>query len=198
MKKTKEYCTLEPIFPKHAYLVFLFMLHKEELLGVIPLESIYTSPTDAAKAIHGTIQQYEIKLEPVSIPYECLLVPLTFQESFPLRKEYWGKSTVNYDYHTRVNTFFPVIECPPIYNLLVTPFAYDDFKKTWYLSAALPVTDIKTKAVERFMYTTDYVVEPRAKNAAFYKMGEKMRFNWQTQTIKPFENHNLALRKKTN
>ncbi len=89
----------------------------------------------------------------------------------------------------RVRAFAPVAHYPEMYSLLVTPFVYDDTVKQWHFSATLPfvANDMQQSVLEKFMYTSDQIVEPRAKYSAIYAMGEKLQFNWRTAETKPID-----------
>lgn len=189
MPKKTEYCSLVPVFPETAYMLFLFILHKDELIGVIPLDSIYATTAMASEGVIQSVKQFETIDHSITVPEECLLIPLTRKSEYPLKKEFWEKPAISYNSQMRVKTFSSVIEYPSFYSLLVTPYVYDDKTNEWHFSAALPLIDPDdTKTIEHFMITSDHVVEPRAKNAAIYTMGKKLRFNWETKEIKPFDN----------
>lgn len=188
MSEKIAYCSLEPEFPAKAYLLYFFILHQDQLMGMVPLEPIFTLPAGASEAVQNMLNQFDTMKEVVTIPHECLLIPLTRHGLFPLRKEFWKKPALTYDYHARVKTFSGVSDHPSFYSLLVTPSVFDDMTKEWHLNAAIPLdTPEDTKTIEQFMFNSDYVVEPRAKHAGIYTMGEKIRFNWETQEMKPFD-----------
>jgi hypothetical protein len=195
MSKKIDYCSLEPIFPNKAFMLFLFILHQDQLIGIVPLDSIYETPEAASEGVSETIKQFETTMgKEIIIPEECLLIPLNRNSLYPLRKGFWDKPTITYSTHMRMKTFAPVIDHPTFYSLLVTPYAFDDKFNKWYLHAALPLIDPTDKAaIERFMLNSDHVVEPRAKHAAFYTLGKKLRFNWQTKEIKHFDNSTKKL-----
>ena len=187
MAKDIDYCSLEPIFPERAFMLFLLVLHKDQLLGIVPVDSIYTTPDNASLGVEDTVKQFETMDQEITIPKECLLIPLQRESLYPLRKEFWTKPQLTYNSQLRMKTFSGFYEHPTFYSLLVTPFALDDKTNTWYLHAALPLIDKKeTTLIERFMKTSDHVVEPRAKYAALYSTDQKLRFNWATGEIKPF------------
>jgi hypothetical protein len=190
MPKSTEYCHLPPEFPDKGYMAFVFVLHKNHVLGSIPLDAIYTDTDEAAKAIERIIKQLDDSHKLITIPQECILIPVVKTSLFPLRKEYWKKPEISYDEQTRITTFRPVLDNPSLFSLLVTPYSYDDTTKKWFLSAAMPLKSIDdSKPIEQFMMTSDYVVEPRANAAALYTFGEKIRFNWTTKELKPFKKH---------
>lgn len=187
MTKTKEYGTLDPVFPKKAYLLFLFILHDEDIAGILPLEGIFTKLEDASIAIENTVQQLNNVPHPLTVPHETILFDLSFQSLVPLKKAYWDNPSLPYDTQTRLKTFSPLINNPFLYSLLVTPFAYDDNTDIWYLNAALPLLKVDKSIIERFMLSSDQVVEPRAKHAAIYTITDKKRFNWSTKEITAFD-----------
>jgi hypothetical protein len=183
-KKTQEYCTLEPDFPESAYILFLFILHEGQRVGIVPLDAIYPTPDAASQAAHQVIDQLG-ETNHITVPEESLLIPITFQSLFTMKQGFWTKPTLSYDQQMRVRAFTPVLEHPTLYYLLVTPFVYDDSMHTWHLSATLPLLYTNpTATIENFMFASDQVVEPRAKFSAIYTIGDKLRFNWKTKDIK--------------
>lgn len=186
-KKPVAYCSLTPQYPDSAFILFLFVLHQDDVVGIVPLDAIYETTDQAAEAakqvfgqLHGTDQ--------IIIPEECLIVPISRQSLYALREDFWQKPTISYTQEMRVHAFEPVAALPEMYALLVTPYTYDDAQKTWYLNAALPFLPTHEKqTIETFMNTSDQVVEPRATHAAIYTIEKKMRFNWKTKEIKKIE-----------
>ncbi len=184
-KKPIDYCSLEPDFPQEAYLLFLFILHEGESVGMVPLDAIYRTPEDAADAVDDVIEQLG-QSEHITIPEEALIMRVTLTTLFPMKQEFWKKPSLSYDQHARVKAFSPVARHPEFYSLLVTPFAYDDAISSWFFNATLPfLYNGQTDIVEQFMQTSDQVVEPRAKHSAIYQIEEKNRFNWKTKEITP-------------
>lgn len=186
-KHDAEYCSLEPVFPKEAYILFLFVLHKDQAIGLVPLDGIYETVEEAADATHDVLQQLG-ETEHITVPEECLLVPITLHSLFPMKRGYWSKPTLSYDQQLRVKAFSNVADCPSLYNLLVTPYLYDEMNDIWHLNATIPlVGDEHTNIIERFMKNSDQIVEPRAKYSAVYSLGDKLQFNWQTKEVKSID-----------
>jgi hypothetical protein len=186
-KKKEAMCSIEPIFPQKAYIIFLFILHEGQSVGMIPLESIYTTPVGASDAVHQLLNQLG-PTEHVTVTEESLLIPVTFNSLFPMRPDFWTKPTLKYTQQLRVQSFAPITEYPAIYSLLVTPYLYEENENVWHLNATLPFIhndSVKTHALlEQFMLTSDQVVESKAKYSAIYTLGDKKQFNWKTGKIK--------------
>ncbi len=190
MSKEIAYCSLDPDFPETGYIGFLFILHDDNLLGTLPLDTIYTSIDHASEGIKAIFEQIKGTQKKITIPQECVLISIKKQSLLPLKKNYWKNPQINYSEHSRVTTFSPVLENPSLFSLLVTPFSYDDVVNKWYFTAAMPLYHkFNPKTIEAFMKFSDYVVEPRAKTAAIYTLEQKVRFNWMTKEIKEFEHH---------
>lgn len=184
----KDSSSLTPEFPKKAFLLFLFILQEDKVLSTIPMESIYTTPRNAAKAVLELIQNLRYSDTTITIPEESLLLPLNYRSVVKLKKGYLNEPKFSYDSQNRLNMFNKVLNYPGLYSLLVTPFSYDDNLNKWHFNATLPIlSHIKRTRVEGFMHKSNQKVEPRAKYAAIYQIEKKLRFNWQTCKIKEFD-----------
>jgi hypothetical protein len=184
-KKAIAYCSLEPDFPKEAFIVFLFVMHEGQQVGLVPLDGIYETTDTAADAVETVLAQLS-ETQHITVAEEALIIPITRHTLFDMQRGFWTKPTFSYDQHMRVRAFSPVAHYPEMYSLLVTPYVYDDKTKLWHLSATVPFAtkDDTTGFIEQFMFTSDQIVEPLAKHSAVYRMGEKMQFNWRTKQTK--------------
>lgn len=186
-KKPIQYCSLTPEFPETAYLLFLFVMHQGEAVGMVPLEAIYPTINEASEAVENVLANLG-ETKHIAVPEEALLIPITFSALFPMREEFWKKPALSYDQQMRVRAFTPVAQYPTMYSLLVTPYVFDDETKEWYFNATLPMLEANhVHTIEQFMFKSDQVVEPRAKYSAIYTIGQKKRFNWKTKELKDIE-----------
>ena len=187
-KKAIAYCSLEPVFPEEAYVVFLFVMHEGQQVGLVPLDGIYQSTEKAAKAVESILSQIS-ETQHITVAEEALIIPVFKTGLFAMRRDFWTTPSYAYDQHMRVRSFSQVAHYPEMYSLLVTPYVYDDAAKEWHLSATLPfvTNDDANTIIEQFMFSSDQIVEPRAKFSAIYRMGEKMQFNWRTGETKSIE-----------
>jgi len=183
---SNDSCSITPDFPRSGYLLLLFIFDSEEneILGLYPLESIFTDLDEGARAAQE-IRKLEEEVEHIQIPDECLLIPIKYKSKYPMRKEHWEKPSVTYDAFDRMKLFLTAARQPSLYSLLVTPGSYINEK--WLFHASLPFTG-KREVVENFMYMSDLPVDERAKYSAIYSMGEKMRFNFETREISEISN----------
>lgn len=187
-KKAIAYCSLDPVFPEKAYLVFLFVIHEEQHIGLVPLDGIYETTEAAAAAVETILSQLS-KTQHVTVAEEALIIPIIKSDLFHMRRGFWTTPSFEYDQHMRVRAFAPVAHYPEMYSLLVTPYFYDEPANQWHLSATFPFAtkNNANQIIEQFMYTSDQIVEPRAKYSAIYRLGEKMQFNWQSGETKIIE-----------
>ncbi len=189
MPKNTNYCSMEPLFPKSAFMLYVFVLQNGNTLGTVPVDAIYKTAQEASLGVMQTIEQFSNVDKVVTLAEECLLFPLRFESLYPLKEEYWKNPQLKYTSHMRMNTFNKVMDYPSFFSLLVTPLSYDDSKKSWLYHPALPLNSSRDiSLIEKFMRESDHVVEPRAKNAAIYRIDGKLRFNWKDNKIKIFKN----------
>lgn len=187
-KKAIAYCSLEPEFPQKAFIVFLFVMHEGQQIGLVPLDGVYETTEIASRAVDTILSQLS-QTRNITVAEEALIIPIEKYDVFTMRKDFWTTPSFTYDQHMRVRAFSQVAHYPEMYSLLVTPYVYDDATRQWHLSATLPFvnkSDLNT-VIEQFMFTSDQIVEPRAKYSAIYRLGEKMQFNWQTGETKSID-----------
>ena len=84
MPQNVKYCSLEPVFPQDAFMLFLFIIHQENVLGIIPFESIFISSTAASLGVAQTVEQFTKTDYGITIPEECLLIPLHLKSIYSL------------------------------------------------------------------------------------------------------------------
>jgi hypothetical protein len=187
-KKATAYCSLEPVFPDQGHIVFLFVLHEGQEIGLVPLDGIYETTEIAAKAVDTVLSQLS-ETKNITVAEEALIIPITRKDLFHMQRSYWTTPSFTYDQPMRIRAFTPVAHYPEMYSLLVTPYVYNDETGAWHLNATLPflAKDNAKNVIEQFMLSSDQIVDPRAKHSAIYRLGEKMQFNWRTGQTKLIE-----------
>lgn len=185
----KQYCYLEPIFPKEGFVVLVFIFKDDTIIGLEALSKLFLSPYEASEQIKKEIIQMVDSKEEITatIAPDGVIIPVHFLSLYPLRREYWENPVVHYDIVDRTRLFNEVMKATTEYQLLVTP-QYVDEEGIQFLDVAFPFDDIETmKSVEMFMRTSDQVVDQRAKSAAIYTFGKKQKFNWMSGIVKDVE-----------
>lgn len=121
------------------------------------------------------------KTNALNIVDTSVIVPITLQRLYPLKREFWENPSVHYDAFDRLKGFWNAVERPNFYQLLVTPLWVN---KELFFHAAIPFYVSSTdRDIESFMLTSDYPVDERAKFAALYTLGIPLRFNWKTGDV---------------
>ena len=183
MKKGSEFCYMKPDFPKEAYLivVHLFDLAKPtDNKKYFPLEAITDSLTRPIPELISTDKFIE-KQKDVSLDDMTIVFPLTFDSLFPLKREYWDNPGQQYDHVQRTNAIMKALTYRDYYKVLVTPWYKND---KWNFYAAIPfLINAQVRTVELFMKNSDWPVDVRASNCAFYTIGKPVTFNWKTKKI---------------
>ncbi|MBP9719353.1 MAG: hypothetical protein KBD46_02700, partial [Candidatus Levybacteria bacterium] len=152
---------------------------------LFPLHDIYTSLDEIAKDIESCA--VEVAKSPsgaMSVHDHALLLPLTFEKHYPLKKEYWENPTEKYTSDDRTRAFLRTMEEKKYQRkLLVTPNPIGKGRNTGGFAAALPFFEKDAKMIEHFMRQSDWSVEIKAKESAIYVMGDIMVFNWKTKSF---------------
>ena len=181
---------VELLYPKTAYAVLFFIYEAQSAQMLFPLQNIYTSLDDIVTDIENCaseIAQFEDKA--AGVHEHALLLPLTFEKHYPLKKMYWENPTESYTIDNRMRAFLHTMgQNTMMRKMLVTPNPFDKKQKPPTFAAALPYFERDEHMIEYFMQKSDWPVEIQAKDAAIYTMGELVTFNWQTKT---FEEHEI-------
>lgn len=182
-KKSISYCSRAAKFPQKAYMHYVFYSTKEEIIMIYPFESIYKDMDELRHDMIDYIDMWmEEKANGIEIVDSSLIVPITFDKLYPLQKNFWDDPTLHYDAFARLKSFWNAAEKPSLYQLVVTP-SWSGKKLVFH--AAIPFFVSATDAdIGRFMLTSDYPVDERAKYAAIYQFGTPLRFNWKTGELK--------------
>ncbi len=192
-RKNNEFCSLEPDFPKEAFITFLLLSENYNMLGMYPMPSIYRTFDDVTYSMQKTVHEANKKGD-FSINDICILIPISFAVQYPLRREFWTKPAMHFGDNERIKIFTPVALHPEFYRLLITP-TYFDNNGIWHLHATLPLhLSTNFSAIEQFMLLSDQPVDERAKYAAVYNLGHAIRYNWKTKETSTMQ---MEVREKT-
>lgn len=188
--KDKRFCYLTPDFPKSAYIVVLFFKTKKAPLMTLPLSNIFTSIEDISTAIDDFYKHlFKSKHgKNTEIMESAILIPITFQKLFPLKKDYWEIHTENLKFVDKILAFVPALANPHLYKLLVVPCAYIKKLNHWEFAVNYPFSIFtQDSEIEEFMYASKDVVEIKAKYAAFYSLGNPKRYHLETGEVTEIE-----------
>lgn len=174
----KNFCYLEPEFPKEAVLLSLFIL-EEQPLSIITLQGLFDSPVAAGEEAQNQIAHLHTLA--VEIPEDCMLTSIQFEKLVPLKEAYWQAPSISLDIWKRNQSFAKMAVNPMLYQVLVVATFIDESEQE--LAAVLPMLNADEKTIENFMMMSDQVVDQKAKYAALYTVQKVMRFNWQTYEI---------------
>lgn len=197
-KKKEKYCYLTPNFPKEAFMVAVFFTSTITPLMITPLSAISENIDDVIERINEFVKELKITdnknaKEIMEVIDRGVLIPITFQKLFPLKKEHWTKAVKDPNLLDRIFAFLPAMNKPQFYKLLVVPYGH--VKKHWEFSIAYPFSIFSEDSeIEKFIYGSEQVVDIGAKYAAIYSFGVPKRLNWKTGEVseidktKPEEN----------
>lgn len=189
--KKEKCCYLTPNYPKEAFMVVLFFTSKEIPLMIIPLSTISKNIDDAIESIYNFVESLKnTENEDAKKISEVIdigvLLPITFQKLFPLKKDYWTKTSKESVIDDKILAFLPVINNPHFYKLLVVPYGH--IKKHWEFCVSYPFSMFSEDLeIEKFIYRSNQVVDIEAKYAAVYSFGAPKRLNWKTGEISDIE-----------
>ena len=186
MKTRKEkFCYLTPPFPKSAFMIMLSISKKSNPYKTIlfyPSKEIFPAINDALENVVYDKKAF-IKVDDLYFQDVALLIPLTFESLYPLRREFWDDEIHDFTFTDRVAAFIKASVSPDLNQVLVTPGL---FGKKWRFSAAVPfLPTADNKTLEQFMLHSNWPVDERAKYAGIYKMEKSVYINLKTRQIKP-------------
>lgn len=192
-KGTKKYCYLTPDFPREAFIVGVFFITKSTPLMITPLHVVSSDLEVIPKSVEDfkcSIQKSQNKdaKEILEIFNTVMLIPITLQKLYPLKKEFWTKSKKEGDFQERIYAFVPALAHLNLYKLLVTPFNYIKKLNHWEFSALYPFSVFSDDSeIEKYMYASKEIVEIKAKYAAIYSFGIPKRLNLETGEVTEVE-----------
>lgn len=183
MGKKKAELSVELLYPKTAYAVLFFIYEETKPQLLFPLHNIYTSLDEIAKDIKSCALEIDrAEKGEMSVHDHALLLPLTFEKHYLLKKEFWANPTEHYTSEDRARAFLHTMgEKKFQRQLLVTPNPIGKGSNTGGFAAALPFFQKDGHMIEHFMRKSDWPVEIKAKESAIYAMGDIVLFNWKTK-----------------
>jgi len=191
----KKYCSIQPNFPKSAYLCYIFYASNSNLL-LVPYHKIFTKLDEVREYILETVEFTKEKDASVEISPESIIIPLKLESLVPLMRKYWEGAHEEFTYDDRTHLFLEFLRKPQHYKMVVTPSDYDDKSKIFSFKAALPIKGTSgLSTVENFMQHSDYPVNEMASHAAIYTPKLPKRYNWLTKKIDyPQEEKNTTVK----
>jgi len=180
----KEYCSIQPVFPKVAYIVFLFYGNSEKML-VYPMYQVFPDIQSIDEPIKKVLDHFQDQEGSIEIPDQAVIVPITYESKISLERKYWEGEHFHYPYHDRLHLFLQMLDKPDFYHLFIVPTTYDKISKSFELECALPIKIGSSidREVENFLQHSDYSVDERAASVALYSIGKPMSYNFVTKKI---------------
>jgi hypothetical protein len=109
-----------------------------------------------------------------------LVVPLTYQKDFKLKKEMWRQNNTNIGFARRNVSLLEAFDKNKLYNVMVTPAIVEILGKGKSLEMyiAFPMFKSASNAeIEALTRGSDMYVSPEAKNAAIYTIDDMYGYN---------------------
>lgn len=183
MNKDIKYCSVHPDFPKNAYMIIAHITHKSLSRSYVrkyPFINLVTTLDEVVSDIND-FSRFADNKSKIIVEDICTIVPVYFHSLFPLREEFWKNPAQNYDAQERIKLLNQAISKFEMYKLLATPHIENAFET---VAAAIPFyLSADNSLIEKFMLTSDWPVDPKAKYAAFYLFDKPKRFNWKTKQL---------------
>lgn len=182
-----KFCSITPPYPVRAYIVSFF-LQVEDQITLITLSLISQTPEDIVADMQELVEHVEKEKEndQIQVMESCLVIPITYAAAVPLKKKYWANPSMKYSGDDRQKAFIQLLNNTKLYQLLVLPYFHDKETDKWQFSATIPLlAHPSPETIERFMMTSDAVVDQTAKTAALYDLTDPIRFNWKTKKAEP-------------
>lgn len=183
MKIDIKYCSYTPDFPKNAFMIISHLIHKSlphDYIQKYPFINLVSNLDEIVEDLSDLSKYADSKGEMI-VTDTCTVVPVSFHSLYELHEEFWMKPTHHYDPDDRIKLLIQAISQYEMYKLLVTPHIEDKIET---VAAAIPFyLSAENTLIEKFMLTSDWPVDAKAKYAAFYLFNEPRRFNWKTKEI---------------
>lgn len=176
----KKYNYIEPNFPEIVTLLILFVYEDGKAQNIIPFSGVYENYKDATRIVKSIVK--EAKKEDKIIGEYGILLKLKFAAKIPLLKKYWANPSVSYEPWDRVHHFVNILKNPSFYQILIVPRWINE-KGEQFLEATIPLKPEDAVSIERFMLSSDQVVDIKAKSAAMYSINDTLRINWKTNKV---------------
>lgn len=183
------YCSKVARFPKEAYLNYVFYAKDEDIVMLYPFEVVYPSITTLQNSMKKYAFDWNKEIaNGMEIIDVSIIVPITLETLYPLRKEFWDNPTYHFDDLDRFRGFWRAAAKPSFYKVIVTP-QWIGTRVSFQAIIPFYITATR-KDIDTFMLYSDYPVDEAAKYAAIYTIGTPLRFNWRTgdvSTVRHFE-----------
>ncbi len=171
------YCSVTPQFPKEAFMAFMHLTYEQHTVAFVPLHFIFTSLAQVQESA-GQLEEQTTTTR-VIVENHAIFLPLIFEELFPLKRAYWENPLVTYSNDSRLTLFTNALTHFPLYKVLVTPWKLT--KKREEFASAIPFYRSATDSdIQKFMLTSDFPVDEKAKYSALYTLGEPFAADWET------------------
>ncbi len=165
-------------YPKQAYITYLLIMRQDKKNFFLPLYDLYADFEPIEQYVRNFIAEMKIKKPEIFIPPMPIVFPLSFSSNVRLKKEYWDKPTLEYTWADRINSFHKVLENYQFYQLLVTPVAAGK-SISLQVSHCFQIT-AQEPEISLFLSMTFMSMDMRAKNAALYRFGNPVRFEYES------------------
>ena len=186
MKTGKEkFCYLTSAFPKSAFMLMIIICKKadpDKAILIYPSQEIFPTIDEAIANVSKDEKLFK-EHDDLFVKNTAILIPLTFENHYPLRREFWDGETYDFSLADRVSAFVRASVSPDLYQVLVTPVLIN---KKWQFTAPLPFLPTEdNKTVDQFMLHSNWQVDVRAKYAGIYKMEKPEYIDLETKQITP-------------
>lgn len=154
-------------YPQEAFMVMIpLYVGGDEVEDMYPVMPIFSQKDMAVKYARELVETED--LEPY-FQQNLVMAKLTFNRSWPLKKEYFDHPSLEYSVLQRKTEMIKMFAAPQFYELLITP-SDEQTTTEGLMLAALPVSAGNDRDVEAFMQNSDWPVYPGADAAALYKI----------------------------
>ena len=175
----KRFCYRKPKFPRHGFVACLLFEKDHKIVMIYPLTLVYTSMAEFRfdmTLLHSNNSEMDGRLSDIAVA-----LPITFEKTWPLKREYWEHPSTAFSSEDRQKLFFDTIENPSFYTLLATPYHFE--KNYTQIAAVCPfLSNSSDIAIETFMKNSNYPVPQSASQAALYKFEKPQPINWKKGT----------------
>jgi len=174
-KKMVRYCSRVVDFPEKLFLGFVWVYDFEHRPILIPATQLSISPEKIVHYLNEIQEAY--KTHGAELINQILIVPLTFQNIVPLKREHWTNTKTDANVFETIFEYADAIKEYEDTQVLAATQGVDDDDAEKFAHTAVMSRDTSEARLEKIILGSETFVDPTSKHAAIYIMGAPIAIN---------------------